>query len=100
MRIRQRDEQTNHYTYVMLLTAREGDNVLGLAFDRGVDDFISKSALSEQLLPRLFAADRISQLVNRLLEEYQLMARKHALLGEQNHIDDSTAPGSLLSMPQ
>lgn len=28
-RIRQRDEQTNHYTYVMLLTAREGDNVLG-----------------------------------------------------------------------
>src|SRR5690606_40343666 len=42
-RIRQRDEPTHHYTYVMLLTAREGDNVLGPAFDRGLDDFLSNS---------------------------------------------------------
>lgn len=93
-RIRQRDEQTNHYTYVMLLTAREGDNVLGQAFDRGVDDFISKSAMSEQLLPRIFAADRISQLINRLLEENQLLARNNALLEEHNLIDSLTALGN------
>lgn len=93
-RIRQRDEQTNHYTYVMLLTAREGDNVLGEAFDRGVDDFISKSSMSEQLLPRIYAADRITQLINRLLDENQMLATNNALLEEHNLIDSHTALGN------
>ena len=93
-RIRQRDEQTNHYTYVILLTAREGDNVLNEAFDRGVDDFISKSAMSEQLLPRIYAADRITQLINRLLEENQLLATNNAVLEEHNLIDGLTALGN------
>ena len=93
-RIRQRDEQTNQYTYVMLLTAREGDNALGEAFDRGVDDFISKSAMSEQLLPRIYAADRITQLINCLLEENQLLASNNALLEQHNMIDSRTALGN------
>ncbi|WP_185267469.1 GGDEF domain-containing response regulator [Halopseudomonas xiamenensis] len=93
-RIRQRDEQTNHYTYVMLLTAREGDNVLGEAFDRGVDDFISKSAMSEQLLPRIYAADRITHLINRLLEENRLLASNNAQLEEHNQVDSLTALGN------
>lgn len=93
-RIRQRDEQTNHYTYVMLLTAREGDNVLGEAFDRGVDDFISKSAMSEQLLPRIYAADRITHLINRLLEENRLLASNNAQLEEHNLVDSLTALGN------
>src|SRR5690606_41685264 len=83
-----------HDALPILLTAREGDNVLGQAFDRGVDDFISKSAMSEQLLPRIFAADRISQLINRLLEENQLLARNNALLEEHNLIDSLTALGN------
>ena len=93
-RIRQRDEQTNHYTYVMLLTAREGDNVLGEAFDRGVDDFISKSSMSEQLLPRIYAADRITQLINRLLEENHLLASNNSQLEQHNLIDSLTALGN------
>ncbi|MFA5678905.1 MAG: response regulator [Pseudomonas sp.] len=93
-RIRQSDEQTNHYTYVILLTAREGDNVLGEAFDRGVDDFISKSSMSEQLLPRIYAADRITQLINRLLDENQLLASNNAQLEEHNLIDSLTARGN------
>lgn len=93
-RIRQRDEQTNHYTYVMLLTAREGDNVLGEAFDRGVDDFISKSSMNEQLLPRIYAADRITQLINRLLDENRLLASNNAQLEEHNLVDSLTALGN------
>ena len=93
-RIRQRDEQTNHYTYVMLLTAREGDNVLGEAFDRGVDDFISKSSMNEQLLPRIYAADRISHLINRLLDENQLLVHNNAQLEQFNLIDNLTALGN------
>ena len=40
--VRQQDEQNNHYTYVILLTARESVEALSEAFDRGVDDFIYK----------------------------------------------------------
>lgn len=93
-RIRQRDEQTDHYTYVILLTAREGDNVLGEAFDRGVDDFISKSAMSEQLLPRIYAADRISQLINRLIEENNLLATNNKELEGHNLVDRMTSLGN------
>lgn len=93
-RIRQMDEQDDHYTYVVLLTAREGDNVLSEAFDRGVDDFISKSSMNEQLLPRIFAADRTSQLINRLLDENRLLANNNAQLEEHNMVDALTAIGN------
>ena len=42
-RIRQQDEQGDHYTYIILLTAKESPEALSHAFDRGVDDFIYKS---------------------------------------------------------
>ena len=93
-RIRQTDEQSDHFTYVVLLTAREGDNVLGEAFDRGVDDFISKSSMNEQLLPRIYAADRTSQLINRLLDENRLLATNNAQLEEHNLVDRLTAIGN------
>lgn len=93
-RIRQRDEQTDHYTYVILLTAREGDNVLAEAFDRGVDDFVSKAAMNQQLLPRVYAADRISQFINRLLEENHLLACNNEQLEEHNLVDRMTSLGN------
>src|SRR5690606_37699196 len=46
-RVRQLDEMSDHYTYVMLLTGREGESALGEAFDCGVDDFISKAQLHQ-----------------------------------------------------
>ncbi|MCK5791228.1 MAG: response regulator, partial [Ketobacter sp.] len=49
--VRQQDEQNNHYTYVILLTARESVEALSEAFDRGVDDFIYKSDMTKQLIP-------------------------------------------------
>lgn len=49
--VRQLDESINHYTYVILLTGKEGDNALSEAFDHGVDDFINKGQMNEQLLP-------------------------------------------------
>ena len=93
-RIRQADEQSGHYTYVVLLTAREGDNVLSQAFDRGVDDFISKSAMNEQLLPRIYAADRTSQLINRLLDENRRLADNNSQLEEHNLVDRLTSLGN------
>lgn len=93
-RIRQNDEQSSHYTYVILLTAREGNNALREAFDRGVDDFISKSAMSEQLLPRIYAADRTSLLINRLLDDNRHLTESLALLEDNNLIDPVTGLGN------
>src|SRR3990167_9112091 len=79
-RVRQLDESTNHFTYIMLLTAREGDQALMQAFDQGVDDFINKSAMNQQLLPRIYAADRLAGLQNRLLKENQLLVESNQRL--------------------
>jgi len=82
--IRQQDEQNNHYTYVILLTARESVEALSEAFDRGVDDFIYKSDMSKQLIPRVFAAERTADRQNTLL-------RANALLIENNRELEATS---------
>lgn len=93
--VRQHDEQHDHYTYVILLTGREGDNALAEAFDRGVDDFISKVAMNEQLVPRIFAAERIYNTLTRLIKEKQLLTRNVASLESRNHVDPLTGLGNL-----
>ncbi|WP_439859563.1 response regulator [Pseudomonas sp. MBLB4136] len=93
-RVRQLDEMTDHYTYIMLLTGKEGENVLGEAFDRGVDDFISKSAMSEQLVPRVFAADRLCNTLQRLLQENRLLTQNVSSLEERNLVDPLTGLGN------
>ncbi|MCJ8169848.1 GGDEF domain-containing response regulator [Atopomonas sediminilitoris] len=93
-RVRQHDESTNHYTYIVLLTGKDGDKVQGEAFDRGVDDFISKTSMSDQLLPRIYAADRVSNTINRLLGETRLLSRNLASLESRNLVDAVTALGN------
>ena len=58
--VRQLDEAGNHFTYVLLLTAKEGVEALAEAFEQGVDDFVNKTHMQEQLLPRLLSAERIT----------------------------------------
>src|SRR5690554_5811251 len=70
-RIRQLDEAKNRYTYIIMLTARDGIEAMKQAFDEGVDDFINKSAMQQQLLPRIFAAERLVNNQNRLLRDTQ-----------------------------
>lgn len=93
-RVRQLDEAAEHYTYIILLTGKEGENVLNEAFDRGVDDFISKSAMNEQLLPRVFAAERLCSTLQRLLQENALLVQNIASLEERNLVDPLTGLGN------
>ena len=113
-RVRQLDETADHYTYIILLTGKEGENVLGEAFDRGVDDFISKAAMNEQLVPRVYAADRLCNTLQRLLHDLRI-AHATAVMGQTAHGDhfldtkgeiqtgalrqDGQAPGALRSGP-
>lgn len=65
-RIRQQDQRSGTYTYVVLLTGREGNSAITEAFERGVDDFISKADMNEQLLPRVHAAERLYRHLSQL----------------------------------
>lgn len=93
-RVRQLDESINHYTYIVLLTGKEGENVLGEAFDRGVDDFVSKAAMNEQLVPRIYAADRLCNTLQRLLVENRLLTENIARMEERNLVDTLTGLGN------
>lgn len=92
--IRQIDEAKNHFTYIMLLTAKEGTKVLVNAFDKGVDDFINKSSMNEQLLPRIYAAGRIANMQNRLLNENKLLLEANRKLKKYTTIDPLTGLGN------
>lgn len=93
-RVRQLDEMADHYTYIVLLTGKEGDNVLIEAFDRGVDDFVSKAAMNEQLVPRIYAADRLCNTLQRLLQEKRLLTENNASLEQRNLVDALTGLGN------
>lgn len=93
-RVRQQDELNNHYTYTVLLTAKESVEALSRAFDRGVDDFIYKSDMSKQLLPRIFAADRLANRHNTLLHSNQLLLENNRQLEAVNVVDPTTGLGN------
>ncbi|MFV1873506.1 MAG: response regulator [Oleiphilus sp.] len=92
--VRQMDEHHNHFTYVILLTAKEGASALQEAFDRGIDDFIFKAEMSKQLLPRVFAADRMSDRQNSLLSANQLLIESNKDLENRNVLDLETGVGN------
>jgi sigma-B regulation protein RsbU (phosphoserine phosphatase) len=93
-RVRQLDEASNHFTYVMLLTAKEGVEALAVAFEQGVDDFVNKSHMQDQLLPRLLSAERITLLQNRLLQENQNLIEANAKLKKLSPFDGLTGLGN------
>lgn len=80
--IRRWDENNDRYTGIVLLTAEDTASSIVVAFDRGVDDFISKSANQFELAARVFGAGRYSFQQNTLRKRMrrlsaQLLAFKH-----------------------
>ncbi|MDX2354947.1 response regulator [Stutzerimonas xanthomarina] len=92
--VRQQDEMSDHYTYIILLTGRDGQDVLSKAFDHGVDDFIGKSVMNDQLVPRVYAADRLCGSLQRLMRENRLLTENIASLEKRNLIDPITGLGN------
>ena len=77
-RVRQIDEETHRYTCVLLLTARDDTNSILQAFERGVDDYITKPPNKQELAARIYAAGRVSSLHNQLLEAMSAMREQFA----------------------
>lgn len=98
--VRLLDEASDHYTYVILLTGNDGDDVLTEAFERGVDDFVSKSTVNEQLVPRVQAANRLCGTLQRLLQEKRQLAHNIDNLEQRNVVDALTGLGNLRYLRQ
>ncbi len=92
--IRQRDEERGTYTAIILFTAQEGIEPLVEAFDRGVDDYISKPPNPRELAARVNAAARIAALQNDLLETSQQLEDTVKHLEEMALTDPLTGVGN------
>ncbi|MGE0610151.1 MAG: diguanylate cyclase, partial [Pirellulales bacterium] len=57
-----------NYTYIMLLTARSNTDDLAAGFHAGADEFVCKSVLQAELLPRMKSGQRIVHQEQRLLK--------------------------------
>ncbi len=94
-RVKKLDAETGHFTYMMLMTARDDFGALAEAFDVGVDDFMNKAHLRTQLLPRVVAADRIAQRLNELIKTNRNLERKVEDLQTTDLVDPVTGLGNL-----
>lgn len=93
-RIRERDAARYHYSAIILLTAKEGSEPMVEAFRRGVDDYLTKPVRSEELAARVFAASRVVQLQNALLETSEAFAAANQYLTEICTTDILTGIGN------
>lgn len=94
--VRQLDEETNHYTYIILLTALESLASLTQAFEEGVDDFVKKSPNNKELLARINGAGRVAHLQNGLLQANKRPLELNRLTNERNSFDLTTGLGNRL----
>ncbi len=92
--IRRLDEETNRYTAVILFTAKEGVDALVEAFERGVDDYLTKPLDERELAARVHAAGRISTLQNTQLETTAALTRFNRQLEELATTDPLTGLGN------
>lgn len=100
VRVRNQDRHSNTYTYIVLLTGREGSEALAEAFEQGVDDFISKSDMSQQLVPRVRAAERLYQHLAKLQTKNTSLLHHLQQMQASGQQDPLTRQGNLRSLRQ
>jgi diguanylate cyclase (GGDEF)-like protein len=92
--LRQVDEDTNHYTSIIMVTANENLESMLLAFQHGIDDYMTKPLRKQELAARLHAAGRIADLQNRLIETAQSLDAHNKELRELATTDPLTGLGN------
>ncbi|MCW8918103.1 MAG: response regulator [Gammaproteobacteria bacterium] len=104
-RVRQIDEEQGRYTCILLLTARDDIASVIEAFDRGVDDYLTKPPIKQELAARVYAAGRIANLQNGLLDAMETLRRGYEvritidqLTGLGNRLDAERRFTELLGM--
>ncbi len=67
--VREKGEQQDWYTSIILFTSKEGEEAMREAFRCGIDDFINKPVQPYELLARVYSAGRKARLHNELLTQ-------------------------------
>lgn len=88
--IRRWDENNDRYTGIVLLTAEDTASSIVVAFDRGVDDFISKSANQFELAARVYGAGRNAFRQNEMRERMRKLSDRFLRVKQYNLIDTET----------
>lgn len=88
--IRRWDENNDRYTGVILLTAEDTSSSIVVAFDRGVDDFISKSASQFELAARVFGTGRGAHQQNQLRKRARSISDQFIQLKHASLLDPET----------
>lgn len=96
--IRNQDHGRGHYTYVILMTGKDGPEAFSHAFAQGVDDFISKSAIQEQFLPKLTAACRMALHLQEQRSRRDNMLQQLEFLQQNSLQDPVTQLGNIRSL--
>ena len=85
--IRHWDENNDRYTGIVLITAEDTSSSIVVAFDRGVDDFVSKSANQFELAARVFGAGRYAYQQNELRARMRQLSSQLVEV-QQNSLQD------------
>jgi len=89
--IRRWDENNDRYTGIVLLTAEDTGSSIVVAFDRGVDDFVSKSASQLELAARVYGAGRNACQQNQLRERMRSLGSQLLRIKQQSLQDPQTS---------
>ena len=92
--IRNKDEEENSYTGIILFTAQEGMEHMEEAFNRGVDDYLTKPPNPREMIARIISVARINQLQNMLLESSHELSQMVKHLKEVALSDPLTGIGN------
>jgi len=89
--IRRWDENNDRYTGIVLLTAEDTASSIMVAFDRGVDDFVSKSANHFELAARVYGAGRNAFQQNELRERTRALGSRFLQIRQHSLQDPETS---------
>ncbi|MCH2159667.1 MAG: response regulator [Oleiphilaceae bacterium] len=75
------------FTYCLLMTGKDDEESVQQALSKGLDDFIFKSEINHQLIPRVRSGLRIARQLSNALERQKSLSAEIVLLQEKPSID-------------
>lgn len=88
--IRMWDQKNDRYTGIVLITAEDATSSIVVAFDRGVDDFVTKEANHFEIAARVYGAARTAAQQNELRQMSQQLSVEYQALQKNSLIDRET----------
>jgi len=88
--IRRWDQNNDRYTGIVLITAEDTTSSIVVAFDRGVDDFVSKEANHFEISARVYGAARTAMQQNELRDKSRQLSSQFQTLQKNSLIDHET----------